>query len=100
MINKLTNKIKRKIRKTNNNEFTKFIMNLDNNSNTNYSLWKSTKKLKRPPIQNPNPPIQKPDGNWTTTIEDRAKTMVECLSETFTNEPHIPPNNSNNVILK
>ena len=45
MINKLANKIKREIRKTNNNEFTNFIMNLD--SNTNYSLWKSTKKTQK-----------------------------------------------------
>ena len=73
-------------------------MNLDNSSNTNYSLWKSTKKLKRPLTQ--IPPIQKPDGNWTTTIEDQAETMAEYLSETFTNEPHIPPNNSNNETLK
>ena len=68
MINKLTNKIKREIRKTNNNEFTNFIPNLDSSSNTNYSLWKSTKKLKRPLTQ--IPPIQKPDRNWTTTIDE------------------------------
>ena len=57
-----------------------------------------SKKLKRPLTQ--IPPIQKPDGNWTTTIEDQAGTMVEYLSETFTNELHIPPNNSNNETLK
>ena len=68
MISKLTNKIKRVIRKTNNNEFTNFIMNLDNSSNTNYSLWKSTKKFKKPLTQ--IPPIQKPDGNCITMIED------------------------------
>ena len=95
MINKLTNKIKREIRKTNNNEFTNFIMNLDNSSNTNYSLWKSIKKLK----SLPNSPIQKLGGNWTT-IENQAEIMVEYLSETFTNKPHIPPNNSNNETLK
>ena len=98
MINKLMNKIEREIHETNNNEFTNFIMNLDNSSNTNYSLWKSTKKLKRPLTQ--IPPIQKSDGNWTTMIKGQAETMAEYLSETFTNESHIPPNNSNNEILK
>ena len=73
-------------------------MNLDNSSNTNYSLWKNTKKLKR--LLTQIPPIQKPDGNWTTTIKDQDETMAEYLSETFTNEPHIPPNNSNSEILK
>ena len=82
---KLANKIKREIRKTNNNEFTNFIMNLDN---TNYSLWKSTKKLKRPKF-----PLYKN----RTENGPRQKTKPKPFRRVY---PNIPPNNNNNERLK
>ena len=45
-LNKLAKEIKNKIKEHNDNEFAKFIGTLSTHENTNYSLWKATKKNK------------------------------------------------------
>ena len=44
--NKLAKELKNKIKEHNNNEFAKFIGTLSTHENSNYSLWKATKKNK------------------------------------------------------
>ena len=43
-LNKLAKEIKNKIKEHDNKEFAKFIGTLSTHENTNYSLWKATKK--------------------------------------------------------
>ena len=56
-LNKLAKEIKNKIKEHNNTEFGKFIGTLSTHENSNYSLWKATKKIKKPII--PVPAIRK-----------------------------------------
>ena len=66
-LNKLAKEIKNKINEHNNNEFTKFIEILSAHENSNYSLWKATKKIKRP--KKLVPAIRKADNTWARSNE-------------------------------
>ena len=89
-LNKLAKEIKNKIKEHNNNEFTKFIGTLSTHENINYSLWKATKKIRKPII--PVPAIRKADNTWARNNEEQAEELSNRLCNTFT--PHII-NNSN-----
>ena len=89
-LNKLAKEIENKIKEHNNNEFAKFIGTLSTHENTNYSLWKEAKKVKKPII--PVPSIRKTDNTWARSNEEQAEEFSNHLCNTFT--PHII-NNSN-----
>ena len=89
-LNKLAKEIKNKIKEHNNNEFTKFIETLSAHENSNYSLWKATKKIKKPIKL--APAIRKADNTWARSNEEQAEEFSKHLGNTFT--PHII-NNSN-----
>ena len=59
---------------------------------TNYSLWRTTRKLKRP--QQHIPPIRKPDDTWARTDKQKAETFAEHLASVF--RP-LPPQLSNTI---
>lgn len=61
--------------------FIPYILNLTSNEDTNYSLWKTTTKLKRPKTQ--TPPSRKPDGSWAKTSMEQATTFANHLYQTF-----------------
>jgi hypothetical protein len=54
---------------------------LTNDNNTDYSLWKATKKLKRPVMQ--ILPIRKTDGKWARNNEQKAQQFAEHLEHIF-----------------
>ena len=89
-LNKLAKEIKNKIKEHNDNEFAKFIGTLSTQENTNYSLWKAAKKIRKPII--PVPAIRKVDNTWARSNEEQAEEFSNHLCNTFT--PHII-NNSN-----
>ena len=89
-LNKLAKEIKNKIKEHNDNEFSKFIGTLSTHENTNYSLWKATKKIRKPII--PVPAIRKADNTWARSNEEQTEEFSNHLCNTFT--PHII-NNSN-----
>ena len=74
----------------NNKEFTKFIEIVSAHENSNYFLWKPTKKIKKPII--PVPAIRKADNTWARSNEEQTEEFSSHLCNTFT--PHII-NNSN-----
>ena len=84
--------MKNKIKEHNNNEFTKFIETLSAHENSNYSLWKVTKKIKKP-IKSV-PAIRKADNTWARSNEEQAEEFSNHLCDTFT------PDNINNSNLK
>jgi hypothetical protein len=52
-----------------NDSISAYLRELSNDNNTDYSLWKATKKLNRPVTQ--IPPIRKTDGKWATNNEQK-----------------------------
>ncbi|CAG9828874.1 unnamed protein product [Diabrotica balteata] len=61
-LNNATQKLKREIQNTKNSTINYFLSNITADQNTDYSLWKATKRLKRPIIH--SPPIKLENGNW------------------------------------
>jgi len=53
------------------------LSELSLSAETNYSLWKTTKRLKRPQIQ--FPPIRKQDGKWARNDEEKAEVFTASL---------------------
>ena len=76
ILNKLTKELKIKIR-----EFTKFIELLSVNENTNYSLWKTTKRMKKPIKQ--VPAIRKEDNTWTRSNEEQAEEFANHMQHIY-----------------
>ena len=73
--------IKNKIKEHNNNEFAMFIGTLSTHENTDYSLWKATKKIKKPIM--PVPAIRKADNTWARSNEEQAEEFSSHLCNTF-----------------
>ena len=91
-LNKLAKEIKNKIKEYNNNEFTKFIETFSAHENFNYSLWKASKKIKKP--IKPVLAIRKTDNTCARSNEEQAEEFFNHLCNTFT------PHNINNSNLK
>ena len=81
-LNKLAKEIKNKIKVHNNNEFAKFIEILSAHENSNYSLWKATKKIMKP--IKPVPAIRKADNTWARSNEEQTEEFPNHLCNTFT----------------
>ncbi|GBP78228.1 Probable RNA-directed DNA polymerase from transposon BS [Eumeta japonica] len=65
------------ISQANNERFQNQLADLTPKKDTNYSLWKITKKLKRPKIH--IPPIKTTDGKWVRKEADKAQEVYEYL---------------------
>lgn len=74
-----------KLREIKHNRTKNFLKGLTPGQNTDYSLWKSVKYLKRNVVH--SPPIKKPDGSWAKTATDKAETFSLFLQEAFTPNP-------------
>ena len=48
---------------------------------TDYSLWKTTKNLKRPTVH--NPPIKNDNGLWAKSDADKSEVFATHLQKTF-----------------
>lgn len=78
----------------NEDKFAKYLEDLSPKAETNYSLWKATKNLKRPQIK--IPPIRKECGEWARSDEEKAIVFANHLERVFTpnppqGTPHILP---------
>jgi len=60
----------------------RYLSDLSQSAENNYSLWKATKRLKRPQTQ--FPPIRKQDRNWARSDEGKAEIFVAHLSLSLT----------------
>lgn len=81
--NKSTKELKDLLKEHNNQHINTFLTNLTATQATNYSLWKLNKKLKKG--INHQPPLMKPNGTWSRTDTEKAKTLAEYFKTTFTN---------------
>ncbi|CAK9829625.1 Probable RNA-directed DNA polymerase from transposon X-element [Anthophora retusa] len=80
-LNAITKEVKHLIQTHCNEEFHTYITNLSPYEGTNYSLWKATKRLKRPTI--PAHAIKKSDSNWAKSPTEKATVFAEYLQNIF-----------------
>lgn len=64
-----------------NETFKTFMQSLDSTDKSDYSLWKATRRIKRPYSQ--IQPIRKEDRTWAKTEEEMAATFGRHLQRTF-----------------
>ena len=83
-LNKMTKELKMTLIKFRNDQVTRYLTALTPTSESNYSLWKTTKKLtNKTPRQ---PPLQKPNGMWARTNQDKATALADHFQKTFAND--------------
>lgn len=80
-LNNATQQLKREIQRIKNESISDYLRELTNDKATDYSLWKVTKRLKRPMVQ--NPPIRNADGSWARNNTQKANRFAEHLENTF-----------------
>ncbi|CAG9830537.1 unnamed protein product, partial [Diabrotica balteata] len=58
-----------------------YLEELTNDSSTEYSLWKATKRIKRPILH--SPPMKLEDGSWARNNQQKAERFATHLENTF-----------------
>lgn len=81
LLNCLCNQLKEQIAEVKNKSISKYLKNLITEKDTDYSLWKAMKGLKRPKTQ--ATPIKKVDTGWARSDQEKAEIFAEHLQETF-----------------
>ena len=84
MLNRSLKKLRAALHEDKNKDIENYLQNLSATDATDYSLWKATKKLKRPKVS--NPPIRMPNGDWARTDDEKGKAFANHLSNVF--KPH------------
>ena len=84
-LNYLSSQLKEEIKQVKNDTISGYLRELTNDSSTEYSLWKSTKNLKRPTMQ--TPPIKNLDGSWAKNNEQKCMRFAEHLENIFQPNP-------------
>lgn len=84
VLNNATQQLKRKIQRINNETIGEYLSKLTADNNSENSVWKATKRLKRPFTQ--NHPIRNADGSWARNNIQKAARFAEHLENTF--QPH------------
>jgi hypothetical protein len=77
-LNRLTHQLRTSIQRARNDTFKDYITNF---SPEDHSLWKATKKFKRPTIA--TPPIRTPDRTWARTDKEKVNIFAEHLAKVF-----------------
>lgn len=86
VLNKLTQQLKEEIKIIKNESFQSFLRELTDDKDTDYSLWRAAKILKRPIKY--APPIRRDDGEWARSDREKAEVFAEYLTNVF--QPHSP----------
>lgn len=90
-LNNASQRLRREIQHIKNEAVGGFLTELTADQSTDYSLWKATKGLKRPILQ--NPPVRNADGSWARSNIQKANRFAEHLENTFQpNDGDDPPN--------
>jgi hypothetical protein len=69
VLNNLPQQLKRKIKELKNDSISSYLRELTNDNDTDYSVWKATKRLNRPVMQ--IPPNRKTDGKWARIMNKK-----------------------------
>lgn len=84
-LNKAIKDLKKTLAKNRENELQHFLENLNPYEASDYSLWKATKKLKRPQVA--QPAIRCKNGMWARSDQEKADTFASHLAQVFTPYP-------------
>jgi exonuclease III len=96
--NRLAKELKQLLHNIKNSSVQHYLAGLTPTDETNYSLWKATRKLKRP--QHHVPPIRKPNNTWARTEEQKAETFAEHLETVFSPHKQQLPTINDDTILQ
>lgn len=96
-LNKAVKQLKELLLNEKNQSIQEYLSRLSPTENTDYSLWKATKKLKQP--QQHIPPIRKSDGHWARNNEEKAEVFAEHFERVFQPYPSETSDEENNNIL-
>ena len=77
-LNHATRKLTKIIKKYKNDCFQKYLDNLSPTADSNYLLWKASRKLTRPPQIIPR--IRCPQGRWARSPKEKANLSAKYLS--------------------
>jgi hypothetical protein len=92
-MNNLSLLLKREIQEVKNESINSYLRGLTNEKETDYSLWKATKRLERPVVH--TTPTRKEDGSWARNDEQKAELYADYLEQIFKpNEQQRQPNTS------
>ena len=78
---KKTKELRKLLQKLKNESIQEYLKGLTATEITDYSLYKATRRLKRPQV--PVPPIKTDEGNWASTNQEKAETFARHLSKVF-----------------
>lgn len=79
--NNATRDLKRMILELKNQNIQEYLNHLSPYEATDYSLWKATRKIKRPP--EPIPPIRNENGKWARNDKEKALVFAKHLEGVF-----------------
>ena len=96
--NRLAKELKQLVHNIRNSSVQHYLTNLTPTVETNYSLWRTTRKLKRP--QQHIPPIRKPEDISARTDKQKAETFAGHLATVFRTLPPQLPNTIEDDILQ
>lgn len=85
ILNNITQQLSREIKFFNENSLKTHLSNLSAEKETQYSLWKATKKSKNKVAH--SAPIKKPDGTWAKSDKEKTEIFAEHLAGIF--QPNI-----------
>lgn len=94
-LKQLTKQLSKEIEDIKDESISFQLKNLTSYKDSDYSLWKATKTIKKPITQ--IPPIKTEDGRWARDNKDKAKVFANHLEKSFTNEDFIGNENSSNM---
>jgi len=80
-LNRITQDIRRKILGIKQQSVEAYLQTLTDDASTDYSLWKSTKRLERPTLH--IPPVRKHDRTWARNNKEKAEAFADYLERTF-----------------
>ncbi|CAH2083987.1 unnamed protein product [Euphydryas editha] len=84
IFNHKVRELKQLLERDRNASFQAYLEGLDATAATDYSLWKATKKIKRPIVT--SSPLRKLDLSWARSDQEKATTFAEHLEKVF--QPH------------
>lgn len=86
ILNNLSQQLKREIKKEKEKALHNYLQKLTDTKESNYSLWRATKKLKRPTTH--SAPIKRDNGTWAKSDKEKADLFADHLAQIFS------PNNT------
>jgi len=96
--NRIAKELKQLLHTYRNSSVQHYLTNLTSTVETNCSLWKTTRRMKRP--RQHITPIRKPDNTWAKTDLQKAETFAEHLTTVLRPLPPSLPNTHEEAILQ